>query len=110
MKKLISALSIFAFIGLVAIAQDKAPAKDGKTIFTEAKCGACHSVKALEMKGGKSDLSTVGDKIKAEEFKTYLKKETKINEKLHVKKVDLPEEDMKTLTTWLESLKTPEAK
>ena len=111
MKKLIAIASVFAFIGIMATAQDKAPeAKDGKTIFTENKCTMCHSVKSLDMKGGKNDLSTVGDKVKADEMITYLKKETKLNDKLHVKKVDLPEADMKTLATWLESLKTPEAK
>ena len=113
MKKFITIASIFAFIGIMATAQDKAPeAKDGKTIFTEKenKCTMCHSVKSLEIKGGKTDLSTVGDKNKADDMKAFLKKEGELNGKKHGMAFKGSDEDLTILTKWLESLKSPEAK
>ena len=108
MKKVLALTVALGFFGatIFSIAED---AKDGKAIFIANKCGTCHSVKSLDMKSGsaaeKNDLSTVGDRVKAAELVTYLKKETKLKDKLHVKKVDISEADMTILTKWLGGLK-----
>ena len=100
------------FIGYTASTSAEEAAKDGKTIFTEAKCTMCHSVKSLtiETKGKAPDLSIVGDKLKADFLMKYLKKEDKLNDKNHPIAFKGNDDDLKTLTGWLESLKTPEKK
>ena len=113
MKKIIATATMFAFMGLAAFAQEKAVPvkKDGKTIFTEAKCTMCHSVNALKIESQKKDkavdLSLVGDKTDAATFAKYFKKEAKINDKNHPFPFKGSPEELTTLTTWLGELKTP---
>jgi cytochrome c553 len=88
-----------------ATAADK---KDGKTIFTSAKCTMCHSVTAVGVTSKKknaADLSTVGAEKKADWFVKYLKKEIDIKGKKHPVAFKGTDEEMSTLTKWFESLK-----
>ena len=94
-------------------AQD-AKVKDGKTIFTDAKCGTCHGIvieKIIPAKkpSGKvppPDLSDVGKKLKADFMFKYLQKEESLDGKKHLVAFKGDEADLKILVAWLETLKT----
>ncbi|MDQ1266168.1 MAG: hypothetical protein QG635_1320 [Bacteroidota bacterium] len=115
MKKYLitSAILIAAFFVCLSnsgLAQDKA-AKDGKTIFTEAKCNTCHaiSIEKIEPASKKKnvpDLSDVGTKLKADFMHKYLKKEETLNDKKHLVAFKGDDADLEILVKWMESLKT----
>jgi cytochrome c553 len=115
MKKIIlSAIAILLVFGYIQFtnAQDTpAAAKDGKTVFTEAKCITCHAilVEKIETTSKKSnpDLSGIGAKHDAAFLTKYLNKEEKINDKSHPMKFKGEAADLEILATWLASLKTP---
>jgi len=91
MKKLIIVALTFVFaIGYIqfTVAQDTpAATKDGKTVFTEAKCFTCHAIVAEKIettsKKKNPDLSGIGAKFDAEFLKKFLNKEEKVNDKLN---------------------------
>jgi len=116
----------------VAKAADEEPA--GKKIFTENKCNSCHTIEsqgvekrssadadeAKEAKEGKEaeakeatasskrkvpDLGGVGIERKADWLTKYLTKLEAIDGKKHMKKFRGTDEELATLTAWLESLK-----
>lgn len=106
-----------------AAASQAGQAPDGKELFTTSKCNTCHSVEAEKIDRKKSataetaaataakkkpDLSGLGLKKDAAWISKYLTKEVKLEEKLHptVKFRGTPEE-LKILSDWLASLKTP---
>lgn len=98
----------FFTLKTTSIAQD---AKDGKTIFTEAKCLNCHAVasqgiEATNKKTKAPDLSNVGATYKADFIKKYLTKEEQINDKKHLIAFKGTPDELTTLATWLEGLKT----
>ena len=101
-----------AMLGLVlasvnGIAEDKAPEKDGKAVFTAAKCDMCHSVTVQKIKEDKpkNDLSKVGEAGDAAFFKKFLKKEAEVKGKKHGMAFKGTDEDLDILAKWLESLK-----
>jgi cytochrome c1 len=103
--------SFFVFFGLLAV-QSQADDAAGKTIFTDSKCMMCHSMQSqgIEKKMASSkapDLSTVGSKHNAEWMTKWLTKKETLNDKTHPMEFKGTEEDLKTLTTWLETLKEP---
>jgi cytochrome c553 len=113
MKKALVLLVMFAFVAtFVNFAKAEDAKKDGKTIFTEAKCMSCHgiSVAAIEKTNAKSkapDLSTTGDKNTAADLAKYLVKEIKLNDKNHPIKFGGSADDLNTMSAWLGTLKTP---
>jgi cytochrome c553 len=115
MKKLFFvAIAIVLAFGYmqISVAQDTpAATKDGKTVFTEAKCITCHAVAAEKIettsKKKNPDLSGVGANHDAAFFTKYLNKEEKLNDKAHPMKFKGEAADLEILATWLASLKTP---
>ena len=98
----IVALFAFAF----SFSQDKD--LDGKQIFIESKCNNCHTVISNEITSKKddaTDLSNSGSIGDAEVIKSYLLKESKINDKNHKLKFKGSEAELNALSDWLVSLK-----
>ena len=86
--------------------------KEGKAIFTSAKCSNCHSIKTLGIKGLRpeggakpNDLSNTGGKFKAPWIEKWLLKEETLNNKKHMRKFKGTPEELHTLAAWLETLK-----
>lgn len=88
---------------------EDAPA--GQKLFMDQKCQMCHSVEAAgieamtkseKMKG--PDLSDVADQHDAEWLAQYLKKETDIEGKKHMKAFSGSDEELQQLIDWFESL------
>ena len=86
----------------------------GKSLFEENKCNKCHSIESQGISrvgdappGGKlpPDLSGVGLKHDAEWMTKWLHKEVELNGKKHMKKFAGSDDELKTLTTWLATLK-----
>ena len=109
-KKII-ALSIMAglMFGLSLSVQAEG-AKDGKTIFADAKCSDCHSVDAQSIEAKKKtdktvDLSKAGEKNDAAFITKYLKKDAELNGKKHPVAFKGEAADLETLATWLAGLK-----
>ena len=106
--KFLILLAAFLFIAVATQAQNKT----GKDIFTTYKCSMCHNIQSqgITSKGKAPDLSNVGAEQKADFFPKFLKKEAKLNDKNHPISFSGTEDEFKTLTTWLASLKKPAAK
>jgi cytochrome c553 len=108
----VGTLLLLAFCYGMTVAQD-AP-KDGKTIFTDAKCNNCHAItaekiEALRKPMGKMlppDLSDVGTRIKADFIAKYITKDEKLNDKTHPIAFKGTDDELKVLAAWLETLKT----
>lgn len=103
----------FVLIG-AAICAETEPA--GKKLFVDSKCNVCHSIQAqgIAKKGpavkpgdkkAPPDLSTIGDQKSAEWIAKFVTKKESLNEKKHPKGWTGKEEDLKTLTEWLATLK-----
>jgi mono/diheme cytochrome c family protein len=111
MKRIISLLGLCALMGMFLSinASAEGTKKDGKAIFETLKCGMCHSVEsaAITAKAGKkvTDLSKVGAEKNAEWFTKYLKKVADIKGKKHAPKFIGTEEELATISKWLETLK-----
>lgn len=81
---------------------------DGNQIFIESKCNNCHTVTSNEITSKKddaTDLSNSGSVGDAEVIKTYLLKESQINDKNHKVKFKGSEAELNALSDWLASLK-----
>jgi hypothetical protein len=103
-----------------ATGQGPAPAADGKGLFLQYKCNSCHTIEAQQVvkKEDKSeesdskskkkppDLSGVGKKHTGEWITKYLNKLESIEKEKHPKKFRGTEAELKTLSTWLSTLKT----
>ncbi len=99
---------LFGLSTSMVMAQDTA--KDGKTIFVDAKCINCHSVDSQAIEAKKKtdktvDLSKAGESVTAEFMKSYLKKEEKLNDKKHAVAFKGEEADLDILVNWLAGLK-----
>ena len=101
-------MSIVALFGFAfSMAQEKIPA--GQKIFSDSKCSACHSIESagiISKKKNAVDLSKTGDNYKNDFLIQYLNKEVKIDNKLHKTAFKGSAEDLKTLSSWLSSLKS----
>lgn len=78
--------------------------EDGKKIFVDQKCISCHSVKSLDLISKKKDATDLssGSKSWTAEFLTqYLKKEVKLDGKLHKSVFKGTDDQLKTLIDWL---------
>lgn len=94
-------------ISLVNFAQ--AEGKDGKTIFEESKCNACHGIEAAGIEAKKKsdknpDLSKITEGKDLEFWVKYMKKEESLNNKKHAMPFKGSDEDLQTMMTWLMSL------
>jgi cytochrome c551/c552 len=86
---------------------------DGKSLFVEKKCNTCHSVEVAQVESKKKDavdLSKVGDKHNADFLAKFITKKEKIDDKEHKIVLKGTEEEIKTISEWLSSLKTEEKK
>lgn len=92
---------------------------DGKPIFMKYKCNSCHSIEAAGVakkaapEEGEStskmkppDLSDAGLKKKADWIALFLQKKEKLEGELHPKRFRGTDSELKTLTAWLETMKT----
>lgn len=99
----IVALFAFAF----SFSQDQK--LDGKQVFIDNKCNNCHTVVSMEITSKKDnavDLSDAGSIGNAELIKSFLLKESQINDKEHKMKFKGNDEELKALVEWLLTLKT----
>ncbi len=117
---------VLAFGVLVASAEDaKEPA--GKRLFLTYKCNSCHTIDSVGVakraaaeekaettatpasttpKKKPPDLSSVGLDVKADWIAKYMKKlETTKDGKKHMKLFKGTDEELATLSTWLETMK-----
>ncbi|GEM_PF-4873623 len=100
---------------LVALTPYCTIAASGKQIFLDNKCATCHSIESqgIDRTGSGTvggiippDLSIVGTKHSSSWMQSWLLKEEEMNGKKHLKKFGGSDEDLKTLTNWLASLKS----
>lgn len=114
--KITLALIVSLFIVGTAWAED-GTAKDapkGKQIFLDKKCNQCHSIESEGImkktpstsKTGPPDLSAVGAEVKPGFIAKYLQKDAELHGKKHMIKFSGTDEDLKTLTSYLEGLKS----
>ena len=109
-KTVLMTALLFCFFASMAYVLADEPA--GKTIFTDSKCNACHSIESQQitkkMASSKApDLSDVGSKHDAEWITKWLKKEVTQDDKKHPGTWNGKDEDLKTLSEWLATLKKP---
>ncbi|HLP16839.1 MAG TPA: cytochrome c [Bacteroidota bacterium] len=115
--KVTLALIVSLFIIGTAWAEEgaaKTAAPKGKQIFLDKKCNQCHSIESEGVmkktpstsKTGPPDLSNVGSDLKASDIEKFLKKETDLHGKKHMMKFAGTDEDLKTLASYLEGLKS----
>jgi mono/diheme cytochrome c family protein len=110
-RGLLVGMVLFGFFATGATTRTHAD-KDGKAIFSDAKCSNCHSIssqgiKGLRKEGGAkpNDLSNTGGKFKAAWIEKWLLKEETLNNKKHMRKFKGTPEELHTLAAWLETLK-----
>src|SRR5262245_44280524 len=111
-------------VALSGVAWAAAKPPDGAPIFTKYKCNSCHSIEAagITKKAATAaaeeststttkppDLSSVGLEKKAEWIALFMQKKEKLDGKLHIKKFRGTDEELKTLSAWLETMKTEKA-
>jgi len=129
MVALLGVVVALAFAAVSASAEEaKEPA--GKTLFLSYKCNSCHTIKAIGVekrvstekteekaeepaatsKKKPSDLSSLGLDAKADWITKYMKKlETAKDGKKHLKLFKGTDEELATLSAWLETMKAPKA-
>jgi len=98
-------VALFAFAFSFSQGQDL----NGKQIFLNNKCNNCHTIVSLEITSSKDnavDLSNAGSLSNEELLKSFLLKESKVNEKEHKIKFKGSNEELNTLVNWLLTLKT----
>jgi cbb3-type cytochrome oxidase cytochrome c subunit len=120
-----------AIVGVLAVClvlearsdEDAKREPEGKKIFLQYKCYSCHSIKnegiehkkvagEEEVTGSKKppDLSDVGKKQDAAWISKFLLKQETLDGEHHKKKFRGKDSELKALSSWLESLKTPAKK
>jgi CxxC motif-containing protein (DUF1111 family) len=104
-------LFISAIVALFAFAFSFSQNQDlnGKQIFIDSKCNNCHTINSIEITSKKDDavdLSNAGSVGDIQLIKSYLLKETKINDKDHKMEFKGSDAELDTLAEWLASLKT----
>ncbi len=103
-----SALRTASFIALLGFASSALA--DGPEVFKTQKCTECHSVKAAGITRTGSDadapdLSKVGAQLDKKAIALFLLKKTEINGEKHKKLFGGTTDELKTVATWLETLK-----
>ncbi len=85
---------------------------DGPDIFKAQKCNSCHSVmvagisRTVPPDDDKApDLSKVGASLDKKAIASFLLKKSEINGEKHKKSFGGTTDELKTIATWLESLK-----
>jgi hypothetical protein len=121
---LVAVSSVVLTVALSGVCRAAKP-PDGKPIIMKYKCNSCHSIEAAGVvkkaapEAGEStsklkppDLSDVGLKKKADWIALFLQKKEKLEGDFHPKKFRGTDSELKTLTAWLETMKTekPESK
>lgn len=105
--------SIVIVYGFVFSIGQTDSADDGKSIFIEQKCTSCHSISVQDIiskKKDATDLSLIG-KSRDEAFLIqYLKKEVKLDDKLHKSIFKGSDDQLKILAKWLAALKQNKVK
>lgn len=106
-------LFIFAIVALFGVAFSNAQENEseGAKIFVDNKCSMCHSVESAGITSKKKDavdLSVTGQDKTAEFLIKYLKKEEKIDDKMHKSTFKGSDEELKVLSEWLAGLKDTE--
>jgi mono/diheme cytochrome c family protein len=111
----IATLGISAIMLFAGASASNENTSDGKSIFVSNKCNGCHSIQAqgVSKVAGETvnastqppDLSGVGLKHNAAWITKYLKKQETLDGEKHLKKFKGSDEDLATLTAWLESQK-----
>jgi len=80
---------------------------DGKKIFVDQKCNMCHAVSSAGIEAtGKikaPDLTGLASKLDAKTLTGFLKKETEINGKKHIKPFTGTPEEMAAVVAWLQT-------
>ena len=94
----------------VAAAQDAAAVERGKSVFTTAKCGLCHSIAGVGNKKG--PLDGVGSKVSAADIRQWIvaapemAAKTKAERKPPMKAyATLSKEDLDGLVAYMQALK-----
>lgn len=107
-----NAILAFGFAAAAILAAPTAAfAADGPDIFRAQKCTECHSVKSagIAQDAGSTekvhDLSEVGNTHDKKFFAKFLLKQETLNGEKHKKAFGGTKEELKTVATWLESLK-----
>jgi len=105
-NKYLLVIAALLFVAVSIQAQDK-KAPTGKDLFQNAKCGMCHAVESekLASKGKAPDLSNVGAEKKADWIAKFITKKEKLNGKEHGMAFKGTDDELKTVSTWLASLK-----
>lgn len=109
MKNIFTYLTfVFFVVALYGFTFSFAGDDAGKKVFEEKKCNTCHTVASAKIESKKkdaTDLSAVGANHKADFFAKYLNKNEKIDDKQHKVAFKGTDEELASLTKWLESLK-----
>jgi cytochrome c2 len=80
----------------------------GQKVFTDSKCGTCHTVQSHDLTSKKKDavdLSGVGTVYQANFLEKFLKKQEKVDDKAHPQTFKGTDEQLEQLVEWLTSLK-----
>jgi cytochrome c oxidase subunit II len=106
---MIRTLVVLAIVGAVftagmAGAQQSAIVDSGRQVFMKNGCHGCHTVGAMGTPIG-PDLSKVGTRYDAAYFVVWLRDPAQQRPSAHMPKLELTEEDIRTLAAYLASLK-----
>lgn len=109
MKTLKVTLAFLLTIGVLSFALvqfAQAEGKDGKTIFEEAKCTACHGIQSQGVEAKKKsdknpDLSKITAGKDIEFWAKYMKKDESLNNKKHPIPFKGSDDDLKVMMEWL---------
>jgi Cytochrome c len=122
MNRLLAVVSGVVLVAALSGISWAAKPPDGKPTFMKYKCNSCHSIEAVGVmkkaapdegestsKMKPPDLSDVGLKKKADWIALFMQKKEKLEGELHPKKFRGTDSELKTLTAWLETMKTEKA-
>lgn len=110
--KLLGLVVVTAFILYfvqISKADDTPAPKDGKAIFLDKHCDACHSIESQSIEAKRKsdkvpDLSKVDLKGKTDWIKSFITKEADIDGKKHPIKFNGTDDELGTISSWIESL------
>jgi hypothetical protein len=103
---------LLALVAVTTLIAARSSPQGGADLFKQYKCNACHSVQAQGIvRNGTSttttrDLSQIGLRHDVAWLRGWLLKTTELDGRKHMKKFSGPDADLKTLTTWLSTLKS----